>query len=353
MAKTKGVYKRGKVWWLCYQDQFGIMHFESSNSHSKKEAEDLLVCRRNEVLEGKVPEVKRIKNHSFGELAESYLTWAKPQKAYHDKANRVKQLTEVFGNYPLRAFTTRLIEEYQSKRLEYNKPATVNRMLAVLKHMFVKAVDWNMVEEDVLKRIKKVKLLPENNKRLRFLSKEECQELISFCCQHLKPIVITALNTGMRRSEILNLKWSQVDLKHGFVLLEDTKNGEPRQIPINTTLRESFLSLTRHIDDSYVFRDQKTNKPYQSVKKSFATACKRAKIQSFRFHDMRHTFASQLVMAGVSLAVVKELLGHKTLTMTLRYSHLAPGQKVNAVNLLDNNLTIGEENGKVESRKCL
>ena len=201
--------------------------------------------------------------------------------------------------------------------------------------MFTKAVDWEMTNEEVLKKVRKVKQLPENNRRLRFLSSEECQSLIDACDFHLKPMVITALNSGMRRSEIFNLRWDQIDLKHGFILLGITKNGERREIPINLTLRETFEALTRHIKSTYVFWHGDEGKPYSDIKDSFNSAVKRAGIKDFKFHDLRHTFASHLVMAGVDLTTVKELLGHKTLTMTLRYAHLAPSHKVNAVEMLD------------------
>jgi integrase len=136
-------------------------------------------------------------------------------------------------------------------------------------------------------------------------------------------------------------------LKNGFILLnqEQTKNGERKEIPINSTLRESLLTLqssTRRLDIPYVFYNPKTDKPYDNIVKSFYTAMKRAGIKDFRFHDLRHTFASHLVMAGVDLTTVRELLGHKTLTMTLRYSHLAPSHKVRAVDILDSKLTAGE-----------
>jgi len=197
-----------------------------------------------------------------------------------------------------------------------------------------------MVEEETLKRVRKVKLLPKNNRRLRYLSKEECQKLIDACDPHLRPIVITALNTGMRKAEILNLRCDQVDLKHGFILLEITKNGERREIPINHTLRKTLMALPRCLDTPYVFFDLRTGKPYKNIKRSFASTCKRAGIKDFRFHNLRHTFASHLVMAGVDLTTVKELLGHKTLTMTLRYAHLAPSHKIKAVNVLDSNLNL-------------
>ena len=218
------------------------------------------------------------------------------------------------------------------------KAASNNKVLNVLKHMFSKAVDWEMVEADVLKRVRKVKLLRENNRRLRYLSVEECAALVNACDDHLKPIVIAALNTGMRRGEILSLTWDRVDLRHGFILLDITKNGERREIPINDTLRAALQGLTRRLDISHVFYDPQTGKAYQDVKKSFHTALKRVGIHDFHFHDLRHTFASNLVMAGVDLTTVKELLGHKTLTMTLRYAHLAPAHKVKAINILDNAL---------------
>ncbi|MHC4307275.1 MAG: site-specific integrase [Planctomycetota bacterium] len=201
-----------------------------------------------------------------------------------------------------------------------------------------------MLEEDYLKQVRKVKNLSENNQRLRYLSKEECQELINSCNKrdndlkpitHLKPIVITALNTGMRKEEILSLKWDNIDLKHGFILLDKTKNGDRREIPINGTLRRTLKGLTRHIKEPYVFYEPKTGKRYKNVKRSFATACRRAKLIDFHFHDMRHTFASHLVMSGVDLTTVSKLLGHKDIKMTLRYSHLAPAHMKKAVDMLD------------------
>ncbi len=155
---------------------------------------------------------------------------------------------------------------------------------------------------------------------------------------------MTALNTGMRKSEILNLEWDNVDLKHGFILLDKTRNWDRREIPINETLRSTLDSLMRRLDVPYVFYDPDTGSPYCDVRRSFHTALRRFKIRDFRFHDLRHTFASHLVIAGVDLTTVKELLGHKTFTMTLRYSHLAPSHKVKALDMLDN--TINEVHKK-------
>lgn len=195
-----------------------------------------------------------------------------------------------------------------------------------------------MLTEETLKRVRQVKLLEENNKRLRYLSTEECQNLISHCRGNTRGIVITALNTGMRKGEIIGLKWEPVDLKHGFILLEKTKNGERREIPINDTLRGVLQGISRRLDVPYVFFDATAGKRYKDIKRSFNTALRKAGIRDFHFHDLRHTFASHLVMAGVDITTVSRLLEHKTLTMTLRYSHLAPEHMTKAVNILDKTL---------------
>jgi len=387
MAKTKGLYKRGNVWWLRYAGPDGKILYESAKTSSRREAEALLVRRKKEVQEGRDPTVvRKIKHHTFGELRDQYLIWAERQRSFRSKKGFIKQLRKTFGGLPLRNFNTRLLEEYQSKALAKGKShSTINRHIATLKHMFTKAVEWEMVEEEILKKVRRVKLLPENNRRLRYLSKVECQALVDACAPHLRPIVVTALNTGMRKEEILSLEWDRnIDLKHGFILLEKTKNGERREIPINNTLRETLQGLVRHLKSPYVFTDRAGNR-FKDLKKSFAAALRdaaldqcpscrfevqageatepgqcpecgvmmerRKGIKDFRFHDLRHTFASHLVMAGVDITTVKELLGHKTLAMTLRYAHLAPAHKAKAVEILDRNLGLNATIQKVDNFK--
>ena len=345
---AKGLYKRGGVWWIRYAGLDGRIVRESSGSTRFRDAEALLLQRRNDVKEGKQPEVKRITNHTFTELTEQYKVWAERQRSYRSKLGFIKQLGKAFGNLPLRRFNSMLVEHYQTERMQRgNKPATINRLVATLKHMFTKAVEWDMVEEQTLKRIRKAKLLEENNRRLRYLSKEECHTLIKSCNNHLRPIVITALHTGMRKGEVLSLKREDnLDLKHGaygFILLKNTKNGERREIPINKTLRETLDGLIPRLDVPYVFYDPATGKPYQDIKRSFNSACRRAGIKDFHFHDLRHTFASHLVMEGQDITTIKELLGHKTLAMTMRYAHLSPSHKAKAVEVLDGIFNVEEK----------
>lgn len=342
---ARGIYKRGNIYWIRYAGLDGRIIFESSHSTKFRDAETLLIQRKQAIKEGKQPEtIKRIGNHSFKELAEKYHAWIEGrQKSAKVKGYIIGQLQAIFGSLPLRRFNPFIIEQLQSDLMSKGlRNSSCNKVLNVLKHMFTKAVEWDMVEEEVLKRIRKVKLLKDDSKRLRYLSIEEIQSLLKACDDHLRPIVITALNTGMRKGEILSLKWENIDLKHGFILLDKTKNDERREIPINSTLKAVLQSLQRRLDTPYVFYDPKTGKPYRDIKRSFNTALRKAGIRDFHFHDLRHTFASHLVMSGVDLTTVSKLLGHKSLTMTLRYSHLAPSHMVKAVQTLENTIFEGQ-----------
>jgi integrase len=315
-------------------------------------AEAKLVEQRKAVQDGKDPKaIKRISKHSFSELATDYKAWAGRQSAFSSKKYFIERLEKTLGCVPLRMFTTRMVEEMQTKMLADGlKPATVNRHMATLKHMFTKAVEWEMADDESLKRVRRVKQLKENNRRLRFLSAEECRALIKQCSPHLLPIVIMAIHTGMRREEIFSLEWDKhVDLRHGFILLDKTKNGDRREIPINKTLRKTLRSIIRRVDSPYVFHDD-DGKRVKDVRTAFHGACRRAGIKDFRFHDLRHTFASQMIMNGADLMTVKELLGHKTLTMTLRYSHLAQSHKANALMALEKALNGGSSIQKLYNR---
>lgn len=184
-------------------------------------------------------------------------------------------------------------------------------------------------------------MLKENNMRLRFLAEDEIPVLLENCKGHLRDIVETAIHTGMRRGEILSLKWSQI--RNGFIYLRKTKTNNSRQIPINNTLEALFDRLKGN-STKVRYLKSKTKSPYvfsykgnriKEVKTSFSTALRDAEIEDFHFHDLRHTFASQLLLKGGTLKDVQELLGHKDIKMTMRYAHLTQEHKRKAVNLLN------------------
>ncbi len=229
-----------------------------------------------------------------------------------------------------------MVEKYKLTRKEEKaEPDTINRELGCLRHMFNMAIKWKKAQ---VNPVRDVKFLKEPKEKDRILTKEEEAKLLEAVrtghkAKHLEPIIITALNTGMRKGEILNLKWSNVDFKTGHILVEETKNGEIRRVPMNKKLTETLQSAKKLAKGEYVFSDN--GEPYGDVKTGCWTALKKTKIEGFRFHDLRHTFGSRLVMAGVDIRTIQELMGHKDIKMTVRYSHPTPEHKKKAVKILD------------------
>ena len=264
------LYRRGSIYWFDFQMN-GTRYRKSTGETKRRDAENIFHAEREKARAGESSGVQEVKTYKVVDLAEEYLKWAERQRSYKDKKRGIRQLVDVFGNHDVNDLNTREIEQWQSMRLKYNKPSTVNRLLATLKHMVNKGTQWGMASDRALKQVRNVKLLPENNRRLRFLSIEECQRLIECCHKALKPIVVVALQTGMRRGEVLGLKWEQIDLIHGFILLDTSKNGERREIPINTTLEYLFKEMPRSVESEYVFTG-KTGKPLTDIKKGFHTA---------------------------------------------------------------------------------
>ncbi|MEK7305537.1 MAG: site-specific integrase, partial [Nitrospirota bacterium] len=160
------------------------------------------------------------------------------------------------------------------------------------------------------------------------------ERLLQACEPWLKPIVLTAIHTGMRKGELLGLTWDCVDMTHGFIRLKQTKNGKARALPFNEMLWSLFSGRRTRQDVPWVFHDAVGNR-WNDIRHPFDGACEVAGLLDFNFHDLRHTFASWLMMRGVSLATVSNLLGHTSPTMTLRYAHLSPKHLTSAVRVLD------------------
>lgn len=301
---------------------------------SKSLAETVLKKRLVEVAEGKYLDKKKEDRIKFEDFAKEYLdlhsktnnkTWQKFDTSIINSLNKF-----FLGKY-LDEITPHMVERFKSDRMKDVTPATINRNLAVLRSMFNKAITWGkFTGTSPLRTIKSFK---ENNQRLRFLEQDEINKLLSVCNKTLRSIVVVALNTGMRRGEILGLKWRDLDIKRSVIYLHVTKNGEKREVQINEPVKTELIRVRKHPQSEYIFC-KKDGSPIGDIKKSFLTAMRKSGIKDFRFHDLRHSFASHLVMSGADLNTVRELLGHKSLTMTLRYSHLSPNHKQRAVDIL-------------------
>jgi integrase len=242
----------------------------------------------------------------------------------------------VWWNPPIHTLTVEVLDQYRALRLgEKVGPATINREMATLKHALSKAVEWKLLRKTAREELTAIKKYQQPDGRLRYLSGEaEAERLLQACGDLLRPMVVTALHTGMRKGEILSLTWDLVDMTHGFIRLKQTKNGKARALPFNETLWSLFSGLRTRHDVPWVFHDA-AGRRHNDIRHPFEAVCAGAGLTDFHFHDLRHTFASWLMMRGVPLATVSNLLGHTSPTMTLRYAHLSPTHLTSAVRVLD------------------
>jgi integrase len=338
MSVYKRRYKDGtlsKDWWINYR--IHGKQYKRKIGPNKKLAEQILHDIELKALRGEYLGIYEEKKIPFADFAQEYLEFAKSTKApstYGGNVREMQRLMRAFDEY-LPKLTTAMIEKYKVQRSQQVKPATVNRELALLKHMFTKAVDWGYLKQNPAKP---VKLLKEPPGRLRYLEPDEIDRLLEACNDPqvpcLRSIVVVALHTGMRVGEILGLRWGDLDLRHRLISITKTKNNQRKTIPINDILYEELTKLPRHMVSPYLFHHPDGTRILR-IDRSFHTAMKRAGIESFRFHDLRHTHASHLAIKGEHLETIGALLGHKDPKMTRRYAHLSPASLKAAVATLE------------------
>jgi integrase len=279
------------------------------------------------------------KKHTLAELIDRYIKSELP----HRKSDQQKFEMHLnwwkdnIGSYLLSDVTPAILGEYRDKLQEepigkdesgndkYRSNATINRYMASLSIALTKASkEWGWIELNPMFNVSKKK---ESRGRIRFLSDDERNNLLEACEHASNPLinllVIIALSTGARFSEILNLKWNEIDLKRKMFYFMDTKNGENRAVPISS---KAYELLTRHskirkINSEFVFARPDGIKP-MDLRHQWEEAIKKADLTDFRFHDLRHTAASYLAMNGATLVEISDILGHKTMQMVKRYSHL-------------------------------
>lgn len=330
-TKMGVVLKRGD-YWIDYR--VNGRRYRKKVGPYKKMADDAWAKIRTEIAENKFLDVRKIKQVKFEDFADKYyelhckVNHVNPEKA---SGIQVKILKRFFSGRFLHEINPALIERFKAERRKGVGPATVNRALTCLKAIFNKAIKWK--DFSGTNPVNDVNFLKEENHKLRFLEKEEIIKLIECATDQCKPLITIAIFTGMRRGELLNLKWRDIDFNQGIIHLLVTKSGKKREIPMNDQVRQALLSIRKHKEYPYVFVNRNGD-PWRDVRRGFTAALNAAGIKDFRFHDCRHTFASQLAMAGVDLNTIRELLGHSDLKTTLIYAHLSKDHKLRAVKLL-------------------
>jgi excisionase family DNA binding protein len=334
---SDGVYKRGLVWWMRFTYR-GKQIRVSTESGDKELAQRIYFKVLGEVAEGKWFERLRGEDKTFREMMEKFESeYFSNLASYRACRTYVKGLKSFFGDYTLSEITPSLINEFKNRRKTKGvKPATVHRQLDIMKRAFNIAIrEWEWCKANPVTRVSLERL---NNKRDRWLTLDEEKKLLQACPGWLNEIATFGLNTGMRQGEILSLTWKGVDLFRKTVTVFKSKNNERRTIPLNSTVTEMLKgkSKVRSIKTDLVFHS-KAHTPFsqRNIERAFQNALKKAKIEDFGFHDLRHTFATRLVQAGVDLYKVQILLGHKTPAMTQRYAHHYPESLRDGVAVLD------------------
>lgn len=313
---------------------------------------------------GKYIDVSESIKHTFGDLIDKYIKEKLPQRReaeQHYYKNVLLWWKSELGYLMLKEVTPKLIAEKRNKLLKEpninatktkkkRTGATVNRYLATLSIVFTKAIkEWGWVDENPVLKVDKCK---ESKARTRFLDEEEQKRLLQACKESTTPflyiVVVIALSTGARQGEILNLEWKNLkfnDSKKSVTLyLMNTKNGENRSVTISGLAYKLLKELQKNANNNkvrniksknYVFPNTDGQKPYY-IRRQWENALDRANITDFRFHDLRHTTASNLAMNGASLRDIGEILGHKTPAMTQRYSHLTEKYTTKVLQELNN-----------------
>jgi integrase len=334
---TDGVYvreDRGSDYWITWTDAQGRRRRRKTNAKTLAQARMARNAELLRVEHAKVLGFAPPGEETFAAVAKRFLSHQKARltdKAYEREQGIVNEHLVPFFPVPLASIRRVEIQRYVTKRSGDVSAHSVQKELNILKHLLRLAVEWELIPFSPAQGIKSPRV-PAG--RVRYLQPLELRNLLEMAPAWLQPIVALAVTTGMRRSEVLGLRWLDVDLQNSRILLPQTKNGDGRIVYLNKSAAAAIRSLptsteTRATD--LLFRKVTP----EQVSVGFARLCRKQKISDFRFHDLRHTAASWMRMQGADIHTVAQLLGHKDLRMAARYQHLSPAFLADAVARLD------------------
>ncbi len=344
------VRKKGNKWYCRFQIDGIRYERRCIGATDEKSAKKCEVVIMSEVMHGNYKISRSEKKLTLNDGIKVFLEYSKNKLSHNTDLIRINKIIEYFGkNKPLEnisvedinVFKQKMKFKTETKTVKKLNPkykrgngqpkylteeievqtersnATINRYCAVISKMFNLLIADGKLVKNPCKFSPKLR---ENNYKIRYLKEDEQKRLFNCLDEflYIKPIIILALYTGMRKGEILNLKWSQIDFKNEFIDILKSKSGKERKIPIAGKVKEVLSELGKN-GEGFIFINPETNKPYNDIKKSFSSLLKKAQIENFRFHDFRHTVATRLVESGVDLLIVKEILGHSNIETTMRY----------------------------------
>lgn len=327
--KSRGVFLKRGHWWIRWTCTLGHEHRQPSGE-SKTAATEEHKAKRAEVRDARkagrecCPRlVPRDRPVLFSEILVDYLEYSQRSKRSHrDDRPRAERLQDAFAGRLASDIRPKDVEDFKAALAEVRAVATVNHYLKLLKAVFNRSIRQGRLTYNP---VAAVKLYQEHNARNRCLSPEEEARLLEALPKRLRPLVTVALHTGMRRGELRALRWEDVDFVTGTIRIRQDKAGEGRWVALNSIAREAVEEAKRQQDppSAYVFSSPR-GRFLHNLERDWRPALRAAKISDFRFHDLRHTFASRLALAGVDLYTVQRAGGWKTHTMVQRYAHLSP-----------------------------
>lgn len=314
---TGNIYKRGKTYYVRFRAN--RQEVRKAAGPTLKMAKNLLAKLRNEALENGhgIGGPSKMKLSTW--VDKHYLPWARERKrsAWRDEIS-LKHLMPTFGHLRLTDINKSQVNKYMTDRLEKVSGPTVNREIACLKRVISLAVDAGELKHSPLARLK---LLAESPARQPKLEMEDEVKLLQDSSVWLRPAIRLALVTGCRQGELLALRWKHINFEKGLVIIEDSKSGDSRRVPLHPALLEE-LRKRRGTPAGFVVKNSKGGElSRHSIHKAFQRATKKAGLEDLRFHDLRHVAASRMLEQGAPLPVVQSFLGHKTLAMSSRYTH--------------------------------
>lgn len=334
--RRDGIYKRHdrSGFWISWSDAHGRRRFRRTDAQNVTQARQIRAAELLRVEQTKILGFVPPGEESFDAIATRYLCHQKPRVSIasylREEISIKKHLGPFFGG-GLAAIRRVDVQRYVTKRSAEVSASTVQKELNTLKHLLALAVDWEIIPFNPAYKVKTPKVAAG---RVRYLQPDELRILIEGSLDWLRPIIALAASTGMRRSEIVGLRWIDIDLLNDRIILRQTKNGDARIVYLNRFAQSALQTLTFNQDTEPHDRLFPDITP-ERVSVAFRRSVRQLRIADFRFHDLRHTAASWLRMSGADIHTVAELLGHKDLRMAARYQHLSASFLTDAVGKLD------------------
>ena len=323
------LWKRGKVYWsYLYLD--GIRHAQSTRTGNRRQAEIIDQRYRDELNAKRFQIIQPNPQMTFGELTARFLAEGDPRPWHID---RLKLLLPYWSEMPIGRIHKAMTVDYRKRRhaTKAVTDTTINRDLEALRHILFWAFDEGLLSANPLSRMR---LMPERRKPRPVLGLDEEERLLAAAAEHLHCIIVMALDTGMRRGEILNQRWEHVDFDRDllFVSRSKTAGGEGREIPFTNRVHEILLANRKEEGLLFTFK----GKPIRIIKTAWKAAVRRAGIRYRRFHDLRHTFNTRLMEAGVMQEIRKALMGHSSgEDVNSIYTHIELPAKRDAIRKLE------------------